>query len=77
MLTHIYSSLYDYKEKWAAPYVGTIMNLGVRSTSRTEGTHWVIKDTMETTGSLFRTFKAIHKAMMKSVSYINLRPLYT
>ncbi|KAF7721002.1 hypothetical protein EC973_005630 [Apophysomyces ossiformis] len=49
----------EYKEKWAGPYAGNHYSLGVRTTQRVEGTHWRIKDTMQTTGSLMRTVNSI------------------
>ncbi|ORY90549.1 hypothetical protein BCR43DRAFT_115358 [Syncephalastrum racemosum] len=69
---HDYFDLYlSYKEKWGACYAGNLLNMGMRATSRVEGTHRIIKDKLQTTGSLVKTIKVIHNVMHKSVSCFN------
>lgn len=59
-----------YRHCWAGPNVGYLIMLGNRSSSRVEGIHWRIKDTLQTTGSLIKTFKAVDVYLRKTVSIV-------
>ena len=64
---HDICSCLEYKEKWGAYFAGNLLNMGVWSTSMVEGTYWRIKDTMQITGSLLKTVKAINAVIQKTV----------
>ncbi|KAF7720620.1 hypothetical protein EC973_006927, partial [Apophysomyces ossiformis] len=57
----------EYKEKWAGTYARSHYFLGVRTTQRAEGTHWRIKDTIQTTGSLMRTVNSIDDIIRRTM----------
>ena len=48
-------------------FTSNILNMGARSTLRAEGIYWRIKDTMQTTGSLLKTVKAINAVIQNTV----------
>ncbi|KAF7721574.1 hypothetical protein EC973_004480 [Apophysomyces ossiformis] len=56
----------QYKHKWSGPYAEKYLHLGARSTQHVEGTHWQIKETLQTTRNLVKTFNAIDIWMCKT-----------